>query len=141
MINGKQTLIIFILLLSGVLGFGLSWYHYQSVVPEPAIPVMQTVHNPMSFLASLQGDPQAGKKIFKLYCATCHNPQPLIDVHAPLISDKKAWSIRRQLGLDALLKITQHGVGAMPARGGCFECSDEQLRMTIQYMLNKTQSP
>jgi cytochrome c5 len=44
--------------------------------------------------------------------------------------------MRRQLGLDILLNITVNGVGAMPARGGCFECSDEQLRTTIRYILD-----
>jgi len=37
--------------------------------------------------------------------------------------------------MDTLLKMTIQGVGAMPARGGCFECSDGQLKEAIIYML------
>jgi cytochrome c5 len=62
----------------------------------------------------------------------------VIDVNAPRLGDKKAWLMRQKLGLTNLLKITVNGKGAMPARGGCFECSDKQLLMAIQYILNNS---
>jgi cytochrome c5 len=129
-----QTLaIVLVLLGSGALGFFLSWHHYQ---PLPADSTMQTFHYPTLFVSQLKGDPHAGEKIFKEYCVSCHVANPVIEVNAPAIGDEKAWHFRRQLGMNTLLKITIDGVGAMPARGGCFECSDEQLRATIAYMLS-----
>ncbi|MES2217828.1 MAG: c-type cytochrome [Pseudomonadota bacterium] len=128
----KSTLIALVLLASGALGFIASWFHYR----QATIVTMQTVHYPTLFVSQLQGDPHAGEKIFKEFCASCHVSDPIINVKAPAIGDEKAWKFRRQLGMNTLLKITINGVGAMPARGGCFECSDEQLRVTIAYMLS-----
>lgn len=133
--------IILLLVASGLLGFVFSLYVHKSV-PEPespAVETIQTFHYPALFVKQLKGDPDAGRKIFKEFCAACHDKNPLIDVPAPRIGDKKAWKTRRQFGINTLLKITNNGVGAMPARGGCFECSDEQLRETIQYILNNSQ--
>jgi cytochrome c5 len=124
--------IVLVLLGSGILGFILSWHHYQPLAETS----MQTFHYPTLFVSQLQGDPRAGEKIFKEYCASCHTANPVIEVNAPAIGDEKAWHFRRQLGMNTLLKITINGVGAMPARGGCFECSDDQLRATIAYMLS-----
>jgi len=39
--------------------------------------------------------------------------------------------------MPVLLEHTSEGFGAMPARGGCFECTDEQLELAILAMLPK----
>lgn len=136
----KKTMILLILLTSGLLGFFFSLYHHAYFArpiqkPLPDTEIRQTFHYPAIFVKQLAGDPEAGRKIFKEFCAACHDKEPMIDVHAPRIGDKKAWAARRQLGMTVLLKMTTQGMGAMPARGGCFECSDQQLRETIRYML------
>jgi cytochrome c5 len=131
----KRYIFNILLVLSGVLGFLFSLYVHRphTDVVQPA----ETFHYPMNFVKQIQGDPQAGMKIFKEYCASCHAKTPLIDVKAPPIGDKNAWDERRKKGDDELLKVTLRGKGAMPARGGCFECSDAQLQETIRYMLNQ----
>ncbi len=128
--KNQRVWVIFVLFLSGLLGFSVSLYFHSREVNE-----IQTFHYPTSIVKQLEGDKQAGMKIFKEFCASCHSKNPVIDVNAPRIGDKKAWDARSKLGMDTLLKITITGVGAMPARGGCFECSDEQLRETIQYVI------
>jgi cytochrome c5 len=132
----KQIAIILLLIISGALGFVFSVYHHRVPLDVDAVQTIETFHYPAQFVNQLRGDPRAGEKIFKEFCGTCHRQPPLIDVKAPRIGDKAAWKMRRQLGLDILLNITVNGVGAMPARGGCFECSDEQLRTTIRYILD-----
>jgi len=102
------------------------------------VQLIETFHYPAIFVQQLKDDVYAGKKIFKEFCASCHAAEPLIDIKAPHIGDKAAWKAKRQLGLDALLKITINGAGAMPARGGCFECSDEQLLETIKYISDQS---
>lgn len=136
----KRNRIIFgvVFLLSGASGLLLSLYQHPNVSLNEVTHI-QTFHYPASFVQQLHHDPQAGKKIFKEFCSACHSPQPTIDVPAPRIGDKKAWREKRLWGVDALLAITIRGVGAMPARGGCFECSDDQLRQTIEYILNKSE--
>jgi len=97
--------------------------------------VIETFHYPALFVKGLEGDKQAGMKIFHEFCSACHAAKPLIDIKAPHIGDEKVWQGLSGLGIDKLLAITVNGAGAMPARGGCFECSDAQLKATIQYML------
>jgi cytochrome c5 len=138
--RSNKFIIIFIFFLSGVLGLSLSIFtHYHAnnnLSPSPPdASIIQTYHYPTVFVKKLIGDPQAGKKIFKEFCETCHGQPPLIDVNAPRIGDKNTWEIKRKQGIMTLLKITANGAGAMPARGGCFECSDAQLREAIKYML------
>lgn len=99
------------------------------------IPITPIHHSPFSFVKQLKGDPDAGRKIFKEFCAACHDANPRIDINAPRVGDHKTWQGLRQLGMESLLSMTIKGAKAMPARGGCFECSDEQLREAIEYML------
>ncbi len=131
----KRVIVLFILIGSGLCGFLFSLHLHHAETTLPTDTTIETFHYPALFVKQLAGDPLAGEKIFKEFCASCHSPQPLIDVKAPRVGDRKAWEIRRKLGMDALMQITLHGIGAMPARGGCFECSDAQLRATIQYIL------
>ncbi|RDI43358.1 c-type cytochrome [Aquicella lusitana] len=136
----KSYLIVLIFALSGVCGFSLSLYQYSAGANSAvdAIRVTQTVHYPAIRVRQLLGDPQAGEKIFNEFCATCHAAPPLVDVNAPRIGDKKRWQTLRRVNTKTLLAITLKGAGAMPARGGCFECSDEQLQAAIQYMVDKS---
>ena len=139
----KIFLISLSLLISGALGFTISWYVHHSEQQLSEIssldtPIIQTYHSPISFVKQLKDDPDAGRKIFKEFCTSCHGVNPIIDIHAPRIGDKKVWKGLRQLGIDSLLKLTIKGVKAMPARGGCFECSDQQLRETIEYILQNS---
>ena len=134
----QKIIIIFLLLLSGVLGFSVSLYRHADKREDAEIQQIETFHYPATFVKQLVGDPLAGRKIFQQFCASCHGNPPIIDIKAPRIGDKKAWRIRRQMGMSTLMKITTMGVGAMPARGGCFECSDLQLQEAIQYMLSSS---
>jgi cytochrome c5 len=127
-----SKLIIILLFSSGVAGLSLSLYTHRLLDTRLET---QPYHYPIQFVTQLKNDPNVGKKIFKEYCASCHAPQPIIHVNAPKINDKTAWKIRYKRGIKPLLKRTMEGVGAMPARGGCFECSDIQLRAAVCYIL------
>ncbi len=130
----KKVVIIFIFILSGLCGFAVSLYVHANH-PASDVQLIETYHYPATFVKQLKGDPHAGEKIFKEFCSACHASQPKIDIHAPRINNKVVWHALGQLGLPALVKITATGVGAMPARGGCFECSDEQLSEAVEYIL------
>jgi len=133
----KIFLIILLLCISGLSGFIISYYLHKKTITtdDKAISFPQTYHTPISFVKQLQGDPNAGEKIYKEYCASCHAEEAIIDVPAPKINDPKAMQKLRKKGIAKLLKTTLHGKGAMPARGGCFECSDQQLLQAIHYLI------
>lgn len=101
-----------------------------------AYPGLCATHHPQDFLDSVSGSNQEAEQIVKHFCATCHAPHPMIPLGAPRIGVPSDWQPRLKQGMDILLKHTNEGFGLMPARGGCFECSDQQLRMAIQYMLS-----
>ena len=92
-------------------------------------------HHPQDFLASIAGTPDEGEQIVQHFCATCHAVKPLINLGAPRMGQKTDWLTRVHQGLDCLFKHTTEGYNAMPPRGGCFECSDAQLKMAIHAML------
>ena len=95
-------------------------------------------HHPEEFLASIQGSSDAGKQIYDHFCATCHAAKPLIAIGAPCIGVKADWEPYSKQTPDQMVKIIDAGIGAMPSRGGCFECSDDDLKAAIIYMLPKS---
>lgn len=115
---GKQLLTIFV----GWLFLNMSW---------------AASHHPQDFLKSIAGSKTEGAQIVQHYCAICHADKPLIQLGAPRIKNSLDWSPRIKQGLDVLLAHTDVGLNAMPPRGGCFECSDDQLLLAIMAMLPK----
>jgi cytochrome c5 len=128
-------LALMLLIVSGALGFIFSLYTHRAPLDDNEVQSVQVFHYPALFVRQLRFDPEAGKKIYKEFCVSCHAKNPIIDVKAPHAGAEQDW--RRLRGRHDLLKRTIHGVGAMPARGGCFECSDAQIQLAIDYMLKK----
>jgi len=73
-----------------------------------------------------------GAATYQKVCNACHGTGA---AGAPKLGDKAAWASRAERGIDALLETAIQGKGAMPPRGTCATCSDEDLRAVIQYML------
>lgn len=92
-------------------------------------------HHPQEFLQSIKGTKDEGAQIVQHFCASCHAEKPLIPLGAPRIGNEKDWTPRIKIGIRSLFKHTEEGFNAMPARGGCFECSDEQLVLALLAML------
>ncbi|MDF1758072.1 MAG: c-type cytochrome [Legionellaceae bacterium] len=92
-------------------------------------------HHPQDFLKSVGGTKNEGKQIVQHYCAVCHADNAMIQIGAPKIGSSSDWQERLKKGIEELLKNTDSGINAMPARGGCFECSDAQLMKAIKAML------
>ncbi len=78
--------------------------------------------------------PDAGQKRYEVSCALCHAGGL---AGAPKFADKAAWASRTNKGIETLVKSVINGLNAMPPRGGCTNCSDEELKMAVQYMLDK----
>jgi cytochrome c5 len=56
---------------------------------------------------------------------------------APMLGDAEAWNERLEKGMDQVLANAINGVGAMPARGLCMSCSDDDLQALIDYMIEQ----
>ena len=69
-------------------------------------------------------------------CFACHGTGA---AHAPEVGDIIEWEIRLEKGLDTLVQNTISGLnGIMPARGLCTDCSDDQLKEIVEYMLENS---
>ena len=70
---------------------------------------------------------------FNKSCATCHNSGV---AGAPKYADALAWAPRIEKGMDVLYASTINGLPpAMPQKGMCFSCSDDDLRALVDYMV------
>ena len=69
---------------------------------------------------------------YQMSCNACHGTGA---AGAPMLGDAGAWEARLEKGMDALMSNVINGVGAMPARGICMTCSDDDLQAIVDYML------
>lgn len=81
----------------------------------------------------VQSEEHPGHKTYRKYCRTCHQGGV---AGSPLFGDKEAWAPRIEKGRDTLLKNTIEGIPpAMPKKGSCTGCTDEELDDAIDFML------
>ena len=78
--------------------------------------------------ASLDAETQA---LYDTTCAGCHEAGA---ADSPRRGDVADWSRRARYGEDALLRSVKDGMVAMPPRGMCGSCSDDQFRDMIRYL-------
>lgn len=75
----------------------------------------------------------SGKGVYDKYCSLCHETG-LND--APLVASD-AWDERIAKGAAVVFANTKQGFNEnkMPAKGNCLDCTDDELRAAIDYMV------
>ena len=78
---------------------------------------------------------EPGRDTYQQYCAGCHDTGT---GNAPRRSDTDYWKKRLQvaIGRSALTNTVITGKGAMPAKGGCTDCTEEMLQNAVLYLIN-----
>jgi cytochrome c5 len=79
--------------------------------------------------------PRSGDQVYNASCLACHSTGV---AGAPKLGDQAAWTARVAKGLDGLLATAVSGINAMPPKGTCADCSDEELKAAIEYMLSQS---
>ncbi len=64
-------------------------------------------------------------------CMVCHAQ---VAAQAPLAGFAPAWRPRLKQGMDTLVRHAEQGLGGMPPRGQCADCTADELRALIQFM-------
>lgn len=64
-------------------------------------------------------------------CSVCHATGA---AGAPLTHDVEAWKPHLEKGMDTLLQSVNNGLNAMPPKGMCFDCSEEDYKALIEFM-------
>jgi cytochrome c5 len=72
--------------------------------------------------------------VYNTFCQACHNTGVN---NAPKLADVAAWAPRIAKGIDVLYTSALQGFnnGTMPLRGTCMDCSDDDLRATVDYLV------
>ena len=112
-----------------LLGTGCS--EKETPTTQEAAPAQVAAETPA---ADTQAASAAGQKIYQKSCQACHATGA---AGAPKLGDKDAWAPRIAKGNDALLSSVTNGLKAMPPKGTCMTCSEEELRAAIEYMIGQ----
>ncbi len=82
--------------------------------------------------------PRSGEEVYQAACFACHGTGA---GGAPVLGDVAAWADRIAKGSDALYSAGINGVPGtgMIAKGGCMNCSDEEVNAAVDYMVENSQ--
>lgn len=75
--------------------------------------------------------PRSGEAVFNATCTSCHTAGI---AGAPKKGDVAAWDARLAKGFAKTLAVAKKGLNAMPAKGLCMDCSDDELSAAIKFM-------
>ncbi len=83
--------------------------------------------------AAAGGAARSGEAVVGKFCGACHGSGLL---NSPKVGDTAAWKERADArgGIDGLLKHAISGFNAMPPKGTCADCSDDELLAAIKHM-------
>ena len=72
---------------------------------------------------------------YMVSCFACHSTGA---AGAPKVGEGFAaeWEPRMEKGMDAVVANAINGLNTMPPKGLCFDCTDEDLRALVEYMVN-----
>ena len=75
--------------------------------------------------------PRTGEQLYNTFCTACHGAGVL---GAPKKGNAGDWAPRLEKGMDAVLARAISGFNAMPAKGSCGDCTDDEIKGAIEYM-------
>jgi cytochrome c5 len=83
--------------------------------------------------AAAGGETRTGEQVYNQFCFACHATGV---GGAPKKGDTAEWAPRLAKGDDAIWQSVMNGLNAMPPKGTCMNCSDEELKNAIAFMSN-----
>ena len=121
------------LVLLMLLGTGCS--EKEATPTQEAAPAQAPTETPAADKpADTQTASADGQKIYQKSCQACHATGA---AGAPKLGDKDAWAPRIAKGNDAMLSSVKNGLKAMPPKGTCMSCSEDELRAAMEYMVGQ----
>jgi len=81
-----------------------------------------------------EGDDFDAAATYQASCFACHASGA---AGAPLLGDQEAWNSRMEKGMNVVMANVINGINAMPARGLCMDCTDNELRSIVDYMITQ----
>ena len=81
--------------------------------------------------ATAGGEARSGEQVYTQFCFVCHATGVS---GAPKKGNADDWAPRLAKGNDAIWKSVTGGLKAMPPKGTCMNCSDDELKGAITFM-------
>lgn len=81
-------------------------------------------------------DLSSGQAVYERVCSACHDTGV---AGAIKMSDKATWREHIHHGVDHMVESVIKGKGAMPARGGDPNLSDQEVEAAVHYIVEKAQ--
>lgn len=78
-----------------------------------------------------QAADQATIDLYNKSCMACHMSGA---AGAPKTGDAAAWAPRLEKGMETLVQSATNGMGAMPPKAMCMDCTADQYQALIEYM-------
>ncbi|PWW09321.1 cytochrome c5 [Pseudidiomarina tainanensis] len=102
-------------------------------IKERIAPVAQVrVAGAAPAAAASSGGARSGEAVYNKFCVACHTSGVL---GAPKLNNAADWEPRLAQGMDTVLKHAIEGINAMPPKGTCNDCSDEEIQAAIDFMI------
>ena len=79
--------------------------------------------------------PRSGEEVYNASCGACHASGA---AGAPKTGDAGAWAPRIAQGEATLVKHAIEGLNAMPPKGMCMTCSDDEIKAAVEFMVEKS---
>ncbi|MFY2510181.1 cytochrome c5 family protein [Vibrio pectenicida] len=76
--------------------------------------------------------PRDGASVYGTFCIACHSSGVS---GAPKTGNADDWAPRIAQGKDVLKNHAIKGFNAMPAKGTCMDCSDDEIVAAIEHMI------
>ncbi len=106
----------------------------ERIAPEGHVSMAGQVASVSSSSASV-GAARSGSDIYASNCIACHSSGV---AGAPILGDVAAWTARLTKGVETVYTNAINGIGAMPARGTCMDCSDDEVIAAIDHILENS---
>lgn len=88
-----------------------------------------------SAVVEVAAGPRSGDAVYNGACMACHASGA---AGAPKVGDKAAWAPRIAKGLSTLVQHSLQGFNAMPPKGLCMDCSDDEIKAAVEYMVGQS---
>lgn len=86
-------------------------------------------------VAAAGGAPKSGEEVYAATCKMCHEAGV---GGAPKMGDKAGWKPRIGQGMDTLHHNAIAGIRAMPPKGTCMSCSDDEIKAAVDFIVAKS---
>ena len=85
----------------------------------------------VSATMAVQAQARDAEEIYNKACVACHAGGVS---GAPKTGDAADWKDHLAKGMPTLLNNAKNGIGAMPPKGLCMDCTDDEFKALIKFM-------